>query len=114
MAAIFVIIELILCKLIASSHVNNIYTELSNSDTILGYLNKFINAFNGRWIGLLIFLITNVSIGVIKMIFSTWNSQPIKAIIIVSTALWVIYYIGYKIDLKINKQNDKITINMKI
>lgn len=80
----------------------NPFSEFSCANTLVEYLNKFINGFTGRWIGLLLFILSNILIGIFNITFTASNIEPIQALIIISSILWVNYYIGYKVDIKIN------------
>lgn len=100
MITAFIIIELILCKLIA----NNTLFKFEINNSLLRELNTFTNALNGRWIGLIIFLISNIFTGFINLtIRNTKFVGDNTSLAIISFYIFLTYLIGYKIDQFINK-----------
>jgi hypothetical protein len=98
----FTLIFLFVCKLIT---VKNSYSlEYTTLTDFVVYLYKYPSIYTSKWIGLLVFLFSNVVTGVINLSIDATKVSNDFAIFIISIYMFFVYYLGYFIFLKISNR----------
>jgi hypothetical protein len=98
----FTLIFLLVCKLIT---VKNSYSlEYTTLTDFLVHLYKYPSIYTSKWIGLLVFLFSNVVTGVINLFIDATKVSNDFAILIISIYVFFVYYLGYFIFIKISNR----------
>lgn len=68
--------------------------------------NTYANIFDSKWIGLFIFVFSNILTGVVNLTIKTREASDSLALLIMSVYIMVAYYSGYFLYKTINKSKN--------